>query len=383
MKLLFIVEFFPTDSNLIFTGGVEAYNYYLIKELAKKHEIVVICRRITGSIDQNFIKSSFGKNTSVIFVGKTSNKIDTCISTIPGRLNFFFSAIKIGLQQDFDLVQSNNFLTHPVAFIIGTLKNKPKIAWYPDTYLNQWVKLVGLLSGLIGEAAERIILTLPWSHVIALSKVTYETLKKHINTNKLSYVYGGVDTGFFDRIPIVETKNFTVITVSRLVWYKRVDLIIRAVKILQDKGVKVSLKIIGDGPEKENLIQIRNELKIHDIAFLSGLNRDELGRELKSSNLFCLASEKEGFGLVIIEAAACGVPYIITNLPVLKEVTHNGLGGMYFKKGDPQDLAEKIEDFIKNKSIKYKLKEQTDILAGEYTWQKAAESFNQVYEKYA
>src|SRR5688572_24300802 len=148
MKLLFVTEFFPADNKLIFTGGVEAYNYFLIEELAKRHQITVICRRFDAKKD---VKRKY----QVIRVGPTPSKIDTGVSTIPQRLLFSINTTLIALKQDFDLVQGNNFVTYLPAFFAGILKRKPTVAWYPDVFIGKWLKLTGFLSGILGEFTEK------------------------------------------------------------------------------------------------------------------------------------------------------------------------------------------------------------------------------------
>src|SRR3989344_600529 len=221
MKILFVSEFFPLDEKLKFTGGVESYNYYLVKELSKKNQVTVICRKTQE------IKSSLNtENLKIVPIGPLSENVDTNFVTIPGRILFTFKAIFFELKQDFDIVQGNNFVVYPIAFIVGFLKNKPRIAWYADVFLGSWVKHTGFISGIIGEIVEKIILKLPWSYFIALSESTNNKLQKvGISSKKIKTILAGVELEYFNKIKAQKKNIPTVICISRLVSYKRVDLL--------------------------------------------------------------------------------------------------------------------------------------------------------------
>lgn len=377
MKLLFITEFFPCDERLQFSGGVEAHNFYLLKELAKKHQVTVICRRLAGQTNQ---KTNW--DLKIIRLGKRSNKIDTSFSTLPGRLAFIFKSIEIGLKQDFDLVQGNNFVTFLPAFIIGWRRKKPTVAWYPDVFVGQWFTLTGFASGLVGEVSERLSLILPWSKIISLSISTTEKLiEQRVKVQKIITIPGGVDVNLFVNIKVKKEPVFTICYIGRLVKYKRVDLLIRAAQILKKRKVRFKIKIIGQGLEDFSLKLLAQELEVENIVnFQANLSREDLAQTLKSYHLFCLPSEQEGFGLVVMEAASCSLPSILSDIKVLREITH-GQGALFFKKGDAHDLANKIQLLIKNKKKYQQLAKQAFETTQEYDWKKVAAKFEMAYQQ--
>lgn len=381
MKILLVTEFFPENSDLKFTGGVEAYNYYLVKELTKKHQVTILCRR-TGESNYNHLPSS---NLTVIRLGVISKRIDTGFLTIPGRLFFLIQVLLVGLKLEFDLIQGSNFVTYPLTFLLGAIKRKPAIAWYPDVFVGKWIKLTGLGSGIIGEISERLSLKLPWDKVIALSQSTENKLLKFgIKPAKITTIYAGVSREEFKEIKPLKHKKFTICCIARLVSYKRVDLLISAVEQVRNRGHVIDLNIIGEGPEKNRLVDLVDKLKLTEqIIFDAKLSRHDLVQKLKSADLFCLPSQEEGFGLVVIEAAACGVPYLVSDIPVLREITFQGLGGQFFKPGDVKNLSQKILEICNDKNLRHKLSQQTKQLVANYSWQKIANQFNEVYRELA
>ncbi|MBI2596236.1 glycosyltransferase family 4 protein [Candidatus Daviesbacteria bacterium] len=377
MKILFIAEFFPSNNQLNFSGGVEAYNYFLVRELTKKNKITVICRG-ENLTSKRRLKLPF----KIIRIGKSS-KIDTSFMTIFQRVIFNILAIKAGLGEEFDLVQGNNFVTYIPAFIIGFVKRKPSIAWYPDVFIGKWIKLTGFFSGIVGEISERVAITFPWAHFIALSNSTKnKLLKTGIKVDKISTIYAGADLDFFTQIRVKKRIVFTICCISRLVNYKRLDLLIKAAAILKKEKLKFQIEIFGDGPEKENLLLLINRFGLDQwIKIESNLTRVELGRRLKSAHLFCLPSEQEGFGLSVIEAAACSLPYVVSNISVFREITHRGQGGLFFKQGSHFDLAKKIKKFIQDKKLEKKSSQNSFELAKRYSWEQIAQEFEQIYQK--
>ena len=130
-----------------------------------------------------------------------------------------------------------------------------------------------------------------------------------------------------------------------MVSYKRIDDLIRAVKILKLDFPNVKLKIIGIGPQEEYLKKLSKNLGIEDdINFVGKIsNASDLIKVLKSSHVFALPSIAEGFGIVIIEAVAAGIPYVASDIPPIREVTNGGIGGLLCEPKNYNDLALKIK----------------------------------------
>ena len=161
----------------------------------------------------------------------------------------------------------------------------------------------------------------------------------------------------------------TIICVARLVKTKRIDQLIKAVLGLQPMP---KLIIVGHGPQEKPL----KNLAQGNVKFLQNLPRKDLIQILRRSVLFCLPSVVEGFGIATIEAMACGLPAVLADIPVNREVTRNGQGAVFFEPENIADLTDKI------KSIKavYKQKQIEALnLAKTYTWQKIYSQTRQVY----
>jgi glycosyltransferase involved in cell wall biosynthesis len=108
--------------------------------------------------------------------------------------------------------------------------------------------------------------------------------------------------------------------------------------------VRIPLRIVGGGPERASLEAHAKQMGLSDVRFLGQLPRDEVIAVLKGALWLLFTSEwYETFGMVIIEAFACGVPVICSRLGAMQEIVADGRTGLQFTPSDPDDLAQKIE----------------------------------------
>jgi colanic acid/amylovoran biosynthesis glycosyltransferase len=143
------------------------------------------------------------------------------------------------------------------------------------------------------------------------------------------------------RAPRNEIKY--LICVARLSSEKGHTFLIHALRQLRDKGYDLELRIAGDGPTKERLKSLAEEVGLADrIHFLGYLKEDEVIRELQSSDLFVLPSFVEGLPVSAMEAMAVGVPVIATNIAGTSELIEDGKTGVLVRPSDSEALANAV-----------------------------------------
>ena len=142
-----------------------------------------------------------------------------------------------------------------------------------------------------------------------------------------------------------------IISIGRLEEEKDFTSLIEVMKIIDEKDSSIKLKIIGDGRQKEKLINLVKDLKIENkVKFLGLKEFQEIKQELLNSNLFVLTSKCESFSLVIIEAMNYGVPCISFDIDVgPKEIIKNDYNGYLIENRDKLAMANKIIEVINNK----------------------------------
>ena len=170
---------------------------------------------------------------------------------------------------------------------------------------------------------------------------------------KTDHIYPmGIDTELFspaaraDRAEIFGgTEGPFLLFVGRMVPSKRGDVLIRATALLRESRPGVRLLMIGDGPQKEDWRALAETLGVAEcISFLPAQPHEELPRCFASCDCFVMPSESEGFGLVTLEALACGTPCAASDLPVYRKLDREAGFELVtlFPTGAAEILAEKL-----------------------------------------
>lgn len=143
---------------------------------------------------------------------------------------------------------------------------------------------------------------------------------------------------------------------DRAHYFKGINILLNALVLLEPKTWR--LKIVGDGDLRLKYEAETKRLNLSDrVEFCGRLNEDDLIRALQNSDLLVLPSinSNEAFGIVLIEALACGVPVIASDLPGVRRVFNDRIEGLLFKTGDSGDLKTKLEFIIKNEDKRKKM----------------------------
>ena len=195
-------------------------------------------------------------------------------------------------------------------------RHKPMFATWHEVWGKQyWAEYLGKL-GFIGYAVERLASKLP-SHIIAASQDTAARLTTELGVRQpISIVANGVDLSEVKAASAAPHKS-DVLYAGRLVDFKNVDLLIRAVALLKPTNPHLTATIVGDGPAASHLKDLAKSLGIASSVTFTGFLKtsSDVYGYMKSSRVFVSPSAREGFGITLIEAAAAGIPVITANFP--------------------------------------------------------------------
>jgi len=205
---------------------------------------------------------------------------------------------------DLDVIDCNQFpyLHCFPSKLISRLKGVPLFITWHEFWGDYWNEYLGKM-GFLGKLTERAALRVA-DKVIAVSEATKEQLACLKKNTAL--VPNGVDIAFIDSVAPAEISA-DALFVGRLIREKNVDLLIRALP------PDATLCIIGDGPERENLLSLAKEVNA-TVRFIRTLCYADIISVMKAANSLVLPSAREGFGIVALEALACGTPVITTNV---------------------------------------------------------------------
>ena len=165
---------------------------------------------------------------------------------------------------------------------------------------------------------------------------------------KIAVVHIGVDCNEFvaGSLPVAERPP-RVLFVGRLVEKKGCEYLIRAMKLVQGGVSGADLVVAGDGPLREPLEQLAEKLGVR-ATFLGSVTPSEVRTQLANARVFCLPSvraangDAEGFGLVLLEAQASGVPVVTSAVGGAQEGILEGVTGYSFEEKDVAGLSKKI-----------------------------------------
>lgn len=213
--------------------------------------------------------------------------------------------------------------------------------------------------------------------------------------DRIVVIGGGVDHRFYVPRPGPPDSPPYVLYVGRAMPHKGVDVVIQALGLLRDRHPSLLFKIAGPEKQSEYLDLLRQEsrrLGIEErVIFLGYCSPEDLRRHYRGASLFVLASthrpcdgrllyKPELFGLVLLEAMACGVPVICSRVAGLTESVHDGETGLTFEDRDAAGLAACMDRLLTDQALRERLIANAHrLIEAEYTWARVAEKCISVY----
>ncbi|RDV08231.1 glycosyltransferase family 1 protein [Arthrobacter sp. RT-1] len=263
---------------------------------------------------------------------------------------------------------------------LGTVKRRHQGAEDTSPQERRW------LEPGVGRSADRIIAT--------CSDEVFELKAMGITTGKVSIAPCGVDLGFFSADGPIAARNrrHRILSVGRLVPRKGVDLVIRALPYLREAGFDdVELLIVGGGgdsgalhadPEVRRLLDLAAELGVSDQVSLQGqVSRGEMPGIFRSADAVVCAPWYEPFGIVPLEAMACGVPVVAAAVGGLRDTVVDHTTGLHVPPRDPEAIASALTLLLGNPSLRAELgKAGQQRARTRYSWDRVAAETEKAYQ---
>jgi glycosyltransferase involved in cell wall biosynthesis len=209
-----------------------------------------------------------------------------------------------------------------------------------------------------------------FAHVTALSPWT----KQKINVSHAEVFPAGISEDLLQRGGTPGEDEGYVLYVGRLhMRNKGLDTLLEAMK-----GVRgVRLVIAGKGRDEEKLLRMAEGL---DVDFRGFVSEEEKKALLASARVSVLPSRFEGWGIVILEAAAFGRPVLVSDIPELSFAVEGGFG-LSFRTGDSADLALKLRELLENDSLRTEMEKRAVEYVKDYTWERISEQYREFLEQ--
>ncbi len=355
-----------------YIGGVENYVYGLSKQLVKQgHEVKVICANEPASSKAQEQIDGIEVNR-LRYTGKIANT--NIMPMLPFKL----------LKEDCDVIHTH--LPTPWSAdwsaIISFLRRKKLVVTYHNDIVG------GGFSKYIAKLYNMTLLqfVLKTAHKIIITQPEYLDYSPYLERyrDKVVVIPVGVDADRFKPIKgIKKNKNIVgfLSVLDEYHRYKGLDYLLRAIAQAKEKIPDIRLLVGGGGALVQEYEKMADELGIaQNVEFWGFVPEDRLVEFYNKLDVFVLPStsrEQEGFGIVAVEALACGTPVIITDIVGLsKEIKKNSVGIVI----KPKDVDELTKMLIKLLSGRSKTIRDISTPALKYSWYDISTKIQEVYE---
>jgi D-inositol-3-phosphate glycosyltransferase len=214
---------------------------------------------------------------------------------------------------------------------------------------------------------------------------------------KVTVIPPGVDIGHFYPIPDDEAKEFIgippcehmLLFVGRIEPLKGIDTLIEAIALMRQSDVRVCLTVIGGDPgaspetinsEMARLQSLREQYGLKDlVTFLGQRGQATLPYYYSAAEAVVVPSHYESFGMVALEAMACGTPVVASQVGGLAFLVQDGVTGYTVPVDEPKALADRLTSLVNDRQLKLQMGENAAKLAREYRWENIAAKILKVY----
>lgn len=226
---------------------------------------------------------------------------------------------------------------------------------------------VNLLESAIPRAYSRC-------RFVAISNSTRDDLvRRGIAPGRIDVVPCGIDAGLYSPDEGVEPRPGRILYIGRIKKYKGLRHLLEALAILRSRGGEARLAVVGTGDYLPELERLAGRLGLeHEVEFTGFVGEERKLLELRSAWVAALPSEKEGWGLTVIEANACGTPVIASDSDGLRDSVRPGETGLLVPHGDSTALADALQTVLSDHLLRARLSIGGLAWARTFTWERAA-----------
>jgi len=268
------------------------------------------------------------------------------------------------IKEDFDILDVDQMPYFPVfpSWLVSRIKRKRMIVTWHEKWGSYWFKYLGIV-GLFGYLVEKCTEALS-KRVIVVSQLTADRLAKKRQT----LIPNGID---LEEIKAVapSKEQYDLIYAGRLIDHKNIDLLIRVANKNNYKTL-----ITGTGPAEKKLQKIAK----NNVHFLGALkDHKEVFSYMKSSKVFVALSEREGFGISVLESLGCGTPVVTSN--------HKDNAGKALIKSGYNGCISLLTEADVERAIEYCMKHNAEMRAHaiasaeKYDWNAIVDKIEEVY----
>jgi len=351
-------------------GGAEVHLYHICKKLSERgYSIVAVCGKS---------KSRSSTNDQVIEVHRVGSKY---------TFAFFaplYYLLKLHKRQGIILED----ISKMPLFSTLWAPTKKKIAIihhiHGQTLFSVLPKVVAFLLLLMEK-------TIPLFYSRTKTVVVSESTKKELvqmgfSPENISVIPNGLEENFLNSIKdytLKKTEYPLIIYFGRIARYKRIEHVLHAFKEVTSTHPSAHLTVAGKGDLKyfTELKNLSKKIRIKNTEFIYNLTREQKINLLSRAWVSVITSMKEGFGISVLEANACGTPCVGYDVPGLRCSITSGVNGILIPDGDISELSNALLSLINSQQLLAKLEERSREHAEKFCWDDAANVFSKIIKE--
>lgn len=342
-------------------GGIETWTRHIAENVAKKADVFVVTGRVKNQPNKEASGNLHIFRASLFTLSDLSRspKIYT-ISLLP---LIFLKSLFLMRQNKIDVLHCQGFLSSFLGFCLSCIFRVPYIVT-----VQRLEKRGNPFKNFIYRKA---------AFCIASSSAVKKNFED-IGVKRIEVVPNGVDLTKYENLSKEPHEKFTVITVARLEKVKGMEYLIGA--FAQIKGG--SLMIIGDGSERKRLEDlVKNLDAAGQVRFCGEMPNAEIPAYLAKADCFVLPSLKEGFGIVVLEAMAAGLPVVASKIGGILDLVEDQKTGLLVEPGNSNQIRAAIIKIKDNPDFAKTLAENAKKKLVKYNWQNIADKVYNIYQK--
>lgn len=217
------------------------------------------------------------------------------------------------------------------------------VDWHEVWSRDYWREYLGPVGGRIGQAVQSLCLRVP-QRAFCFSELHARRLRAAPVNGELTVLEGEYAGALEAREP--QAAEPLMVFAGRHIPEKRVPALVPALALARERIPELRGEVLGDGPEREEVLRLRSQHGLDDVLDVPGfVSAERVESALARALCMVLPSRREGYGMVVIEAAASGTPSVVVDGPdnAAADLVSEGENGYVAPSASPEDLAAAIE----------------------------------------
>ena len=361
------------------TGGMNVYVLQLAREFAKQGNFVDVYTRFHDPEDPQVVDLSDGARVIHLKAGPYDTTKQDLYQYIPEFLSALYSFQRSeGLE--YDIIHSHYWLSGRIGLALREKWNVPHVATFHTLAKTKLRARAGERESDLRSAIEKMVIDNADAVVVSTEQEKEDIVRLYDGRRRtIEVIPAGVDLELFQPMDRIDSKRelglseeHVVLYVGRIEPLKGIDILLQSIALLEG-GSNTRLMIVGgslDGDEElERMREMAEELGLRDrVTFTGSVSQAELPIYYGAADVFVLPSHYESFGLVALEAMACGTPVVASRVGGLKTFINHGECGYLIPWRCPEPFAQRIETLLANEALRKVMGRAARTKAMEMSW---------------